>query len=108
MCQPPKSKWVHFWVYVIGYSIDNFVQVGTIDWTFKNHEDTVKVEIWDIVDEGFAKEVMQITEVKEKNDSWNGASLSILDASLVDVYQGTNAVIVIISPFSIHSLEYAR
>jgi hypothetical protein len=29
--------------------------VGTIDWTFKNKEDAVKVEIWDVVDEGFVK-----------------------------------------------------
>jgi hypothetical protein len=34
--------------------------------------------------------------------------LSILDASLVDVYQATHAVIITISPFSADSLDYAR
>jgi translation initiation factor 6 (eIF-6) len=36
------------------------------------------------------------------------ASKELLDAQKIDVYRGTNAVIVTISPFSIESLEYAR
>lgn len=28
------------------------IQTGTINWSFKNSEDTVKVEVWDVVDKG--------------------------------------------------------
>ena len=38
--------------YVPDYEPTSEIQVKTIGWSYKNQEQTVKVEVWDVVDEG--------------------------------------------------------
>lgn len=64
-------------------------------------EDTVKIEVWDVVDRAFAP--------PSSSKSTAGKQLvDLLDARVVDVYAGTHAVIFLVNPFSADSLQYVR
>jgi GTPase SAR1 family protein len=103
------------------YLPSDSIQTAKINWEYKNLEDTVIVEVWDVVDVGKAKRkissglltshegVYDEEETKaeeelvknlasfdlEKISKEGHHKLSILDASLIDVYKGANAVILI-------------
>ncbi|EDV28137.1 uncharacterized protein TRIADDRAFT_63653 [Trichoplax adhaerens] len=80
-----------------GYTPTNEIQVANIHWNYKASDDVVKVEVWDVVDKGRAKKKanasLKLTnnEVDDKDDT----NERVLDAEFVDVYKGTNGVIML-------------
>lgn len=70
---------------LLSYSL----KVACVQWNYKNADDVVKVEVWDVVDKG------------KKRVSLEGLKLSdsvapALDAEFIDVYKGTNGVILVL------------
>ena len=59
-------------------------KVASINWSYKNTEDIVKVEVWDVVD--VAKKRKKLTGLKMTGDE-EGFETG-LDASFIDVYKG--------------------
>ena len=91
------------------YVPTNGIQSAYIDWNYKASEDVVLVEAWDVVDKGIPETVLKSTLVKPQSSLTNLGSkkddeyvtLPVADATTLDVYQHTNAVVVIVNPFII-------
>lgn len=76
-------------------------------------DEIVKVEIWDVVDKGLQSSDLhsllikdQVTNVKE-----GGVTMErkvVADASSVDIYRGTSAVILIVDPTRKWTLDYVE
>lgn len=56
------------------------------------------MDVWDIVDTGR----------KEKKTNGQRKKQEVLDASTIDVYRHTNAVLLLVHPQHVSSLDYAR
>eukprot|EP01034_Spumella_vulgaris_P031076 gene31076-38405_t len=82
------------------------IQSATINWTFRNQEDHVKVEVWDVVDIALNKKGGAKKNITDESSGKH--VLELLDSSVVDIYKGTQAVIFLINPFSLLSLVYVR
>ncbi|XP_076822386.1 rab-like protein 6 isoform X2 [Clavelina lepadiformis] len=67
------------------------IQVASIHWNYKATDDIVKVDVWDVVDQGKPKKNKDtlILSHKEEEDPHT------LDASFLDVYKGAHAVIMV-------------
>ncbi|ETO27162.1 hypothetical protein RFI_09962 [Reticulomyxa filosa] len=92
-------------------------------WTYKTSEETVKLEIWDVVDKAIVAELENDSEIPLPHPIANGQPM---DASCVDVYKvqfdsanipniftyhnlsGTNAVIFMVDPTQKWTLEYVK
>jgi len=74
------------------YSPTEQIQVAPIQWSFKNTEDIVKVEVWDVVDEGKPKASTKSQGLKLSAQN-PAVEQPILDAAFLDVYKGTNGVL---------------
>lgn len=66
------------------------IQVTSIHWGYKGVNDIVKVEVWDVVDRGKKK---TIGGLKIENIHSDIPQQTALDAEFLDVYKGTNGVI---------------
>jgi len=76
------------------YSPTPEIQTANINWSFKNLDEAVKVEVWDVVD--------GTDESDEK-----GQALG-LNSSVVNVYQNTNAAIFMVNRNAVESFEYVK
>lgn len=88
------------------------VQVTSIQWSYKTTDDIVKVEVWDVVDK--AKLRKKIAGLKldntlnKINEEADDESEPALDAEFIDVYKGTNGVIMLFDVTKSWTFEYVQ
>lgn len=96
--------------FVEEYSPTEEIQVASINWSYKNTEDVVKVEVWDVVD--VAKKRTKISGLKmSSNDGAASSESDIcpgLDAEFLDVYQGTHGVIILLDITKSWTMDYMK
>ncbi|CAN0095768.1 unnamed protein product, partial [Ectocarpus sp. 12 AP-2014] len=94
------------------------IQTTTINnWVYRGSRDVVKVEVWDVVDKGLAQAGKgRVPEGEDLEDvvaglppdhgsGGGGRSLAVLDAGVVNVYQGASAVIFMVDPYRPETLD---
>ncbi len=71
--------------------------MATIAWNYKNSEDIVKVEVWDVVDVAGKKKRLPTDKLKLDNviEGGNNGAEFALDANTIDVYKNTNGCILV-------------
>jgi len=82
------------------------IQVASVNWSYKNTEDIVKVEVWDVVD--VAKKRKKLTGLKVGAGSESEEFEPGLDAQFLDVYKQTHGVIFIFDITKPWTFEYAK
>lgn len=95
------------------YTPTEEIQVASIQWNYKATDDIVKVEVWDIVDK--SKKRQQVDKLKldnkpqEKGENviQNSSQLA-LDAEFIDVYKGTNGVIMVLDITKNWTFDYIQ
>ncbi|XP_058461938.1 rab-like protein 6 isoform X2 [Malaya genurostris] len=85
------------------YNPTEQIQVASIQWSFKATDDIVKVEVWDVVDRGKAK---QKTGVLKLNTDIHVDEVPVLDAEFLDVYKGTHCVIMMMDITKAWTFDY--
>lgn len=94
------------------------IQTAHITWTYKTSDEAVKVEVWDVVDEGIdpadAPKRLDSDDApagipsSAKSHQLGANRLGLLDASTVDVYAGCHGVILLFNPAQRSTFEYAQ
>lgn len=86
------------------------IQVASIQWSHKATDDIVKVEVWDVVDRGRKKRRLAGLKLENGTSEEGGSAETevALDAEWVDVYKGTNGVIMILDLTKSWTLDYVR
>ncbi|XP_063973713.1 rab-like protein 6 [Diachasmimorpha longicaudata] len=83
------------------------IQVASIQWNYKATDDVVKVEVWDVVDRGRRRK--KLDGLKMDNSSGEGVlEEPALDAEFLDVYKGTNGVIIMMDITKPWTFEYVQ
>ncbi|KAL1395230.1 hypothetical protein pipiens_011408 [Culex pipiens pipiens] len=85
------------------YNPTEQIQVASIQWNFKATDDIVKVEVWDVVDRGKAK---QKTGALKLNTDSMAEEIPVLDAEFLDVYKGTHCVIMMMDITKAWTFDY--
>ncbi|KAF7997731.1 hypothetical protein HCN44_009129 [Aphidius gifuensis] len=83
------------------------IQVASIQWNYKATDDVVKVEVWDVVDRGRRRK--KVDGLKMDNGIIDGIiEEPALDAEFLDVYKGTNGVIVMFDITKTWTFDYIQ
>lgn len=83
------------------------IQVASIQWSYKATDDVVKVEVWDVVDRG--KKRLPIRGLKLDNHAAAGVpEEAALDAEFIDVYKGTNGVLMMLDITKQWTFDYVQ
>jgi len=92
------------------YQATDEIQVTAIQWNYKATDDVVKVEVWDVVDK--SKKRKKIDGLKIHDQSEDGqdddAMEAALDAEFIDVYKGSNGVIMVFDLTKAWTFEYIQ
>nr|XP_018902785.1 PREDICTED: rab-like protein 6 [Bemisia tabaci] len=86
------------------YNQTEEIQVANIQWSYKTTDDVVKVEVWDVVDKG-KKRVLNENLKLGFNTPVEPVAL---DAETLDVYKGTNGVILVLDITKNWTFEYVQ
>ncbi|KAE9534445.1 hypothetical protein AGLY_008535 [Aphis glycines] len=100
--------------FLANYEETDEIQVAHIQWNYKNTEDIVKVEVWDVVDKGKRRpltsskscDVLKTEHDKVKLSPVPVEDTPVLDAELVDVYRRTNGVLLVLDITKRWTLDY--
>lgn len=82
------------------------IQVTSIQWNYKATDDVVKVEVWDVVDRG--KKKKRFDGLKLENSQLEMPEEPALDAEFLDVYKGTNGVIMMLDLTKTWTFDYVQ
>lgn len=82
------------------------IQVTSIQWNYKATDDIVKVEVWDVVDRG--KKKKRFDGLKLDNTQLEIPEETALDAEFLDVYKGTNGVIMMFDLTKTWTFDYVQ
>lgn len=80
------------------------IQVASIHWNYKAADDVVKVEVWDVVDRGKKRPPIDGLKLGDVSEGITPA----LDAEFLDVYKGTNGVILVMDITKSWSFDYVE
>lgn len=83
------------------------IQVTSIQWNYKATDDIVKVEVWDVVDKGRRRKKLDGLKM-DNSPSENIIEEPALDAEFLDVYKGTNGVIIIMDITKSWTFDYVQ
>lgn len=87
------------------------IQVASIQWSYKATDDVVKVEVWDVVDKGKKRKPIEGLKLDNVGASSPEAPLPegpALDAEFIDVYKGTNGVIMMLDITKQWTFDYVQ
>lgn len=70
-------------------------QATSIHWNYKVTDDIVKVEVWDVVDKGKKRVLTDNLKIEQTTVQQQPPLTTSLDAEFIDVYKGTNGVILV-------------
>lgn len=85
------------------------IQVASIQWNYKATDDVVKVEVWDVVDRGRRRRKLEGLKMDNAPTSTeNIIEEPALDAEFLDVYKGTNGVIIVMDITKSWTFDYIQ
>uniref|UniRef100_A0AC35TSU3 Rab GTPase n=1 Tax=Rhabditophanes sp. KR3021 TaxID=114890 RepID=A0AC35TSU3_9BILA len=96
------------------YTSTDQIQVTHIEWNYKNRDHIVKVDVWDVIDEGKKRKVLydkgSNTTLKLANNSNEdiGVEDVACDASVVNVYNNAHGVIFVFDVTKAWSWQYVQ
>ena len=91
------------------------IRVASIQWNYKATDDVVKVEVWDVVDRGRRRRKLDGLKMENKNVAVESRDIiasmdnpPALDAEFLDVYKGTNGVIIMMDITKNWTFDYVQ
>lgn len=84
------------------------IQVASIQWNYKATDDIVKVEVWDVVDKGKKRRPIEGLKLDNMAAQASGPEEPALDAEFIDVYKGTNGVIMVLDITKQWTFDYVQ
>ncbi|KAG0444102.1 hypothetical protein HPB47_014172 [Ixodes persulcatus] len=85
------------------------MQVASIQWSYKATDDVVKVEVWDVVDKGKKRRPIEGLKLDNAGSPEAGVPEEpALDAEFIDVYKGTNGVIMMLDITKQWTFDYVQ
>lgn len=85
------------------------IQVASIQWNYKATDDVVKVEVWDVVDRGRRRRKLEGLKMDNTPvNAENAIEEPALDAEFLDVYKGTNGVIIVMDITKNWTFDYVQ